>query len=90
MITAAILKAITELIEGIVGKSNYEKWHVKISWKNMSQFRYDAQIAMKHIAEIGIIEKDQIEELEDSLEVLGLNLEIEQDGQIIYVYKTLL
>lgn len=90
MITASILIEITNYIKSIEQEVNYKNWHVSLSWKETQQFEYDTMIAMNHTKRIDMIDSDFIEQLIKSLTDIGIDTVIENNGTIIYVYKTLI
>jgi len=89
MIIASILTEITNYIQSIEKEVNYKNWHVSLSWKETQQFNFDTMIAMNHTKRIDKIDSALIEELIKSLKDMGIDTVIENNGTIIYVYKTL-
>ena len=89
MYIATIVIKIEQYIKKIEGALNYEGWNVVLSYKQFAQFTFDTMIPMKYPFEIDEIDMEYYDELIDVLRSLGLNVHIEPQPMIIYLYKSI-
>lgn len=84
-----IINQIQQHILDIEGEYNYKGWVVVLSWKEFQQFKYDTYEPIINTVEINNIDNNYYHELINSLNDAGIEVIIEHNPIIIYLYKRL-
>jgi len=84
-----IINQIQQHILDIEGEYNYKGWVVVLSWKEFQQFKYDTIEPIINTVEINNIDNNYYDELINTLNDAGIEVIIEQNPTIIYLYKRL-